>query len=147
MKLTEHFTLEELYQSDYAIRHGIINKPSPNIIGNLLVTAQGLEKVREILGNKAITVNSGYRCPKLNEALNGSKTSAHMDGYAADFTCHAYGKPQDIVLAISKSKLEFDQCIQEGTWVHISFAPAMRKEFLTAIFDNKGKVTYLKGVA
>jgi hypothetical protein len=35
--------------------------------------------------------------------------------------------------------------IEEGTWVHISFAPAMRQQVLTAHFDGD-KATYRLGV-
>ena len=105
-----------------------------------------MEKVRELLGNKPISITSGYRSKKLNEAVGGTKTSAHMLGYACDFICPSYGKPIDIVRKIAASKLEFDQCIQEGTWVHISFAPEMRKKVMTALFDGNGGVRYTEGV-
>jgi uncharacterized protein YcbK (DUF882 family) len=31
-------------------------------------------------------VTSGYRCPALNKAVNGSKYSQHVKGQAADIT-------------------------------------------------------------
>lgn len=34
------------------------------------------------------------------------------------------------------------QCIMEGTWVHISFDPRMRGQFMNAKFDRNGKPTY-----
>lgn len=145
MKLTEHFNLIEFTHSQTAIRKAIPNIPSPDIMANLLTTAQGMEKVRELLG-KPITISSGYRSPKLNEAVGGSKTSAHMEGYAADFICPAYGKPIDIVRKIAASDIEFDMIICEGTWVHISFAPALRKKVMTAMFDGNGGVRYRDGV-
>lgn len=141
MKLTENFDLEEFTQSDTALRLGIKNIPGPNIIGNLLILATGLEEVRALLGFP-LFINSGYRSPTLNRAVGGSTTSAHCLGYAADFTCRKFGTPDQIVDAIKKSGIKVDQCICEGTWVHISFAPSMRQEFLRALFDNKGKVTY-----
>jgi hypothetical protein len=146
MKLSEHFMLDEFTFSQAAIRNAIPNIPSPEIIGNLKETADGMEKVRGLLGNKPISVTSGYRSPKLNAAVGGSKTSAHMNGYACDFICPAYGKPIDIVKKIASSDLEFDQVIQEGTWVHISFAPETRKKVLTALFLGDGKVRYSEGV-
>lgn len=145
MKLTEHFNLIEFTHSQTAIRWGIQNMPSPNIIANLLITAQGMEKVRAMLG-KPITISSGYRSPRLNVAVGGSDNSAHMEGYAADFICPAYGIPIDIVRKIAASDLEFDQCIQEGTWVHISFDPRNRREVMTAIFDGNGKARYRNGI-
>lgn len=146
MKLSEHFHLDEFTFSQTAIRKAIPNIPSPEIIGNLKEVADSMEKVRELLGNKTISITSGYRSKKLNEAVGGAKTSAHMLGYACDFICPSYGKPIDIVRKIAASKLEFDQCIQEGTWVHISFAPEMRKKVMTALFDGNGGVRYTEGV-
>jgi hypothetical protein len=59
-------------------------------------------------------------------------------GFAADFTCAQFGSPWDVVQAIGLSSIAFDQCILEGTWVHISFAPPMRKEILIKQFDSQG---------
>ena len=33
--------------------------------------------------------------------------------------------------AVAGSQLAFDQLIEEGTWVHISFDPRMRRQVLT----------------
>ena len=110
----------------------------------LRTTAFYMERVRELLGNVAIKVNSAYRSQAVNKAVGGSKASAHTLGYAVDFT--AYGHtPLTIANTLAKSDLKFDQLIYEGTWVHISFDPKMRREILTAKFKN-GKATYLKGI-
>jgi hypothetical protein len=146
VNLSEHFHLDEFTHSQTAIRKAIPNRPSPEIVENLKVTAAGMEAVRALLGNKPIIISSGYRSPKLNEAVGGSKTSAHMLGYACDFICPSYGKPIDIVHKIMSSGLQVDQCIQEGTWVHISFDPKLRGKFMTAIFDGNGGVRYSEGV-
>jgi zinc D-Ala-D-Ala carboxypeptidase len=142
-RLTDHFSLPELTFSSTAVRLGIDNSPSDEIVAHLRVLARGLERVRALLGHP-MHIDSGYRCEALNAAVNGSKTSAHMQGYAADFICPAYGDPLRIVQAITRSSLAFDQCIQEGTWVHISFDPRMRKEVLTAHF-GAGGTTYTAG--
>lgn len=144
MQLTEHFSLEELVHSSTAIRLGIDNTPPDEILPNLKVLAQGLERVRSVLGHP-IHIDSGYRCEILNAAVRGSKTSAHMQGWAADFICPAFGTPLEIVKVIVGSGIAFDQCIQEGTWVHLSFDPRMRKDVRTAHFRN-GEVTYTQGV-
>ena len=72
--------------------------------------------------------------------------SAHIDGYAADFVCPSFGTPADIARAIVASGLVFDQCIQEGTWVHISFDPRARQQALTATF-GAGGARYSEGVS
>lgn len=140
-QLTEHFYLEEFTQSDYALRHGIRNIPSPKVKQNLQVLANGLEQVRDLLGNP-IFIKSGYRGIDLNRAIGGVTNSAHVTGYAADFVCHSYGTPEQITDAIMKSDIEYDQLICEGTWVHISFDPKQRNQTLRALFDQRGKATY-----
>jgi zinc D-Ala-D-Ala carboxypeptidase len=141
MKLSDNFYLAEFTQSDTALRLGIKNIPSPNIMGNLKKLADGLERVRTLLGHP-ITVSSGYRSPTLNRAIGGSENSAHCLGYAADIKCWNFGTPDEMLEKIRASGLQLDQCIAEGNWLHISFAPAMRNQYLRALFDNKGKVTY-----
>lgn len=142
VNLSAHFTLEEAVFSETAKRRGIDNTPTAEIIENMKEQASGMERVRELLGNAPIRVSSWYRGPKLNAAIGGSKTSAHMDGYATDFTCSAYGSVLDVCRAIMDSTLEWDQLIREydddngGGWVHISFKPTMRKQNLT--IDGSG---------
>ena len=131
MHLTEHFRLEELTRSDVAQRRGIDNHAGLEIITHLTQLALGLEKIRQALGDKPLRISSGYRCPELNRAVGGAKLSAHMDGYAADFTCPDFGTPLEIVRALTKSNIQFDKLIQEGTWVHVSFAPAARRHGLS----------------
>ena len=146
-QLTTHFSLDELTRSDTAVRLGIDNTPSNDVLDNLKVLAQGLEKVRTLLNvyNRPVLISSGYRCSALNKALHGAENSAHMYGYAADFTCPDFGTPLDIVKKIAASDIKFDQIIQEGTWVHISFDPKMRRQVLTAHFNN-GVASYTIGV-
>jgi hypothetical protein len=143
VKLSGHFTLQELCFSSTAVRLGIDNTPREEIVSHLRVLVRGLERVRALLGHP-MHIDSGYRCEALNAAVNGSKTSAHMRGYAADFVCEAFGDPLHIVQAITRSNIAFDQCIQEGTWVHISFDPRSRREILTAHFGPQG-TTYAPG--
>lgn len=140
MKLTEHFTLDEMTQSQEALRKGLDNTPSQAVIENLKMTAYHMEKVRELLG-KPIFISSGYRSPAVNVAVGGSLKSHHCQGYAVDFKCNSFGTPLDICRKIMASDLKYDQLIYEGTWVHISFAPSMRRENLHAHFKN-GKASY-----
>ena len=136
-----NFTIEELCASESATRLGIKNIPTANSLVNLKGLIVELEKVREILGNKSVHINSGYRSPTLNRFIGGSTSSAHCLGFAADFTCKDFGTPKEIVKTLKDSGLKYDQLIYEGTWVHISFAPAMRQQTLTATF-SKGKASY-----
>lgn len=135
-KLTEHFTLEEMCHSQTAIREGVDNTPDPDSMSNLLNTAVGLEKVRELLG-KPIFISSGYRSPRVNKRVGGSNNSQHMVGQAADITCHSYGTAKQVAQAIVESDILFDQCILEfDSWCHISFSPTPRRQSL--IIDSEG---------
>ncbi|WP_104655098.1 D-Ala-D-Ala carboxypeptidase family metallohydrolase [Ralstonia insidiosa] len=148
MNLTDHFTLDEMVASQTAARRGIDNTPTPDIINNLTKTAQALERVRVLLGSRPITVSSGYRSPDLNRAVGGAANSAHLRGLAADFICPAYGNPLSICKAIAASNIDFDQVIQEGTWVHLGLAVAgqkNRRQLLTAQFGADG-ATYRSGL-
>ena len=44
--------------------------------------AWSLQSIRNIVG--PLKINSGYRCPKYNELVGGSKNSQHLESAAAD---------------------------------------------------------------
>jgi len=145
MQLSPHFSLSEMVASQTAAENGIDNTPDAEVIANLSTLAAGLEKVRTLLGDHSMRVTSGYRCSALNAAVRGVPNSAHLSGYAADFVCPDFGTPLQIVHAIVASDIQFDQCIQEGDWVHFSVAPDMRRQVLTAEFHAGGNTTYSEG--
>ena len=122
MKITEHFTLAEAQSSDTATRLGIDNSIPESLMSNLSRMCETLEKVRAIFG-KPIMISSFYRCPELNSKVGGSKTSAHMDCRACDFTIKGVDT-DDAFNNIKSSGIEFDQLILESsskgsTWIHI----------------------------
>ncbi|MFZ0799735.1 MAG: D-Ala-D-Ala carboxypeptidase family metallohydrolase [Terriglobales bacterium] len=134
MKISEHFTLEELSFSEVAARCGLDNAPRPIVVRNLVLVAAVMEGIRTLLGGRAILVHSGYRSPQANEAVGGVATSAHCFGLACDFVCPEFGTPYDVALAILKSDIEYDQLILEYGWVHIGLAQEgmlSRREALT----------------
>lgn len=148
MRLTPHFTLDELTASGTAGRLAIDNTPPDYVLPNLQRLANSLEQVRELLGNMPIHILSGYRCPALNAAVKGAPHSWHMGGLAADFICPAYGPPRDICKRLLAVGLPFDQLIFEGNWVHwaIPRDPAKPlKQVLTAKFTEFG-ARYSKGI-
>ena len=142
MNLTPHFTLDEATFSSTAVRLGIGNQPTLEVIDNLRQSAEGMENVRQLF-NVPVRVNSWYRCPELNKLVGGSANSAHMQGWAVDFTCKPF-TVDAIVQAIAVSEIKFDQLIYEGTWVHISFDPRLRRQVMTAHFTASG-TTYTMG--
>ena len=140
MKLTSHFTLEEMIVSETAERLGIDNSPSTEVLSNLRGLTNFLEVVREKI-KKPIFVSSGYRCPELNRAIGGSRSSQHMKGLAADIVSRSYGTPAELAEVIVALDLEFDQVILEfGRWVHVSVAENPRHQILTAKHSPAGVV-------
>lgn len=137
MNLTENFHLDEFLVSETGERLGINNDPTDEVIDHLRGLASTLEEVRKVLGNRPITITSGYRSPNLNRAVNGSRNSAHVLGYAADFVCPSFGTPLEICRAIAGAGIPYDQLIHEfGRWVHLSVDPRMRRDALT--IDRSG---------
>jgi hypothetical protein len=146
MKISEHFTLEELSFSEVAARLGLDNSPSPSVITNLGLVAAAMEQVRTLLGDKPIAVHSAYRSAEVNRAVGGVVTSAHCHGLACDFVCPAFGTPVEVALSILKSEIEYDQLILEYGWVHVALAQEgslSRREALT----KRSKVSaYASGI-
>lgn len=115
-----------MIHSATAKRLNIDNTPNARELENLKVLCQTvLQPIRDKRGS-AITVTSGYRCPKLNALVGGSKTSQHAFGQAADITL---GNPtlnkklfNMIVDMINKKEIRVGQLIDEYNyrWLHIS---------------------------
>lgn len=145
-RLSDHFSLAEMTHSATAARKGIVNVAPPAIVDTLILTADRMEKVRALLGDKPITVLSGYRSPAVNKAVGGSKTSAHMTGHAVDFICPRFGTPAQVAAHLAKHLTGFDQIIEEfGEWVHVGFGPGKRRELLTARKVG-GRTRYTPGI-
>lgn len=122
-----HFSLKELVASDVASRKKIDNTPSFEVVGHLHeLVGKLLEPLREAWGGP-IKVTSGYRCEKLNRAVGGVASSAHMRGDAADLQ-PANGKIDEFIsftrLWLINNHVRFDQLIDERSgrtrWMHIS---------------------------
>lgn len=132
-QLSSHFKLSELTHSDTADAHHIDNTPLPAHLHNLeTYTAPGLENVREICGNNAVSVHVAYRNPEVNRLVGGTPTSAHPLGLAADITVEGQTPLQTaklIAAAMKAGKIKIDQLILERTPasnVHVSFDPRAR---------------------
>lgn len=124
----KYFTINELTRSATAARLGIDNSPTPAVKKNLeKLINEVLDPLREAWG-APIIVTSGYRCPKLNKAVGGAKTSQHVLGQAADIKTVG-DKPENnkklFELAkklIGEGKIVVGQLIDEYRydWIHIS---------------------------
>jgi len=143
VKLTEHFTLEELTVSELAERKGLDNTPNATEITNLMRTALLLEQVRELL-KKPIMINSAFRSKAVNDAVGSKDSSQHRIGCAADIRVPGM-TPKQVVEAIIASDIPYDQVIREfDSWTHISVtnttANNPRRQAL--IIDKQGTRLY-----
>jgi zinc D-Ala-D-Ala carboxypeptidase len=138
MKLSKHFSLEEMTKSQTAVRKGIDNTPPPEVIENLKELCENvLEKIRIHFG-KPVLVSSGYRGPKLNRAIGGAKKSQHLTGQAADIEIP--GVDNSVLFCWIRDNIVFDQLILEfhkkgvpdSGWVHVSWnSKGNRKQAIT----------------
>jgi hypothetical protein len=152
MKLTANFTLNELTQSETALRKGLDNAPTQDVISALQTLAVNvLQPVREHYG-RGVKVNSGYRSPEVNASVGGSKTSDHCKGQAADIEIPGVANAE--LAAYIRDELQFTQLILEfytpgvpdSGWVHVSYDPAnLKKQVMTAT-KRDGKTVYLPGL-
>lgn len=151
MKLSRNFSLSEFTKSSSALRLEIDNTPQgEHLEAAKLLFESVVQPVRDEFG--LTVINSGYRCPALNEAIGGAKTSQHCKGEAADI--EVPGTANIVVAKWIQNFLEFDQLILEfyskndpsAGWVHISYKKeGNRNEALTATKDG-GSLVYIKGL-
>ena len=134
---SKYFTINELTRSDTAKKLKIDNEPKEEATKNNIIELMNfLDGVREGwtaecedkgYGDAAIVVNSGYRSEALNKAVNGSKTSEHLLGTAADIE-PKNGRNKEFFewLRTYVSDKQFSQLINEypdkfgrPSWVHL----------------------------
>ena len=133
MKLSVHFTKEELEASYEATQHKIDNTIPPELMPRAKDLCDALERVRALLcrvyeKEVGIIITSGYRCPALNKIVGGQPTSQHLKMEAADFhtTVGTNAATVDETWTyIKNSDLPYDQLLLEHdangtTWVHYS---------------------------
>lgn len=119
--------MSELIHSDTAVRQNINNMPDINSLDCMLdLIFYCLQPLRDKLG-KPMIVSSGYRNSQVNKLVGGVSTSQHTKGQAADFTVPGMTIAQ-VIDFIKKSNIEYDQLIDERTWVHISFVKGKNRK-------------------
>jgi hypothetical protein len=140
MKLSEHFTFEELTHTDH---RQFDNTPNDAELANLTRLAEFLEEVRALLG-KPIIINSAFRSKPCNDACGSRDSSQHRVGCAADIRVPGM-TPDEVVKAVIASDLPYDQIIREfNSWTHLSIPNSIhnapRKQAL--IIDKQGTRLY-----
>jgi hypothetical protein len=141
MNLSPHFTFEELTFTDH---REFDNTPNEQELANLKRLAFFLEEVKKLLGNKTIIVNSAFRSEQVNAAVKSKDTSQHRKGCAADIRVPEM-TPDEVVTAIMKSDLSYDQVIREfDRWTHVSIPNNVdaKPRKMALIIDKQGTRTY-----
>ena len=124
MRVTEHFTLEELTHTTT----GLDNKQLSPELDNLKKLAINILEPLRLLYGKPIHVNSGYRSPLVNRKVKGAVHSDHLGGYAADITGGSTEENEKLFNLI-RDNFKFKQLINEYDfkWVHVSYKEGNNK--------------------
>jgi hypothetical protein len=137
VKLTKHFSLEELTHTDH---REYDNTPNDAELENLKRLAEFLEDVKKTLGGRPIMVNSAFRSKQVNDAVGSKDSSQHRIGCAVDIRVPEL-TPNDVVKAVIASNLGYDQVIREfDRWTHISIpnTPDIKPRKQALIIDKQG---------
>ena len=125
--ISKHISYKEGVYSATATRRGIDNDPNNEQLDNMeLIAEKVFEPLRKYVGGP-IKINSFFRCPKLNKAIGGSKTSQHCKGLAMDIDDTFGVVANSDMYNYIKNNLDFDQLIWEfgdddnPNWVHVSY--------------------------
>lgn len=116
--ISRNFSYSEFERSETAEKRGIVNVIATAKVRDSIqaLVINLLQPLRTAWGAELV-INSGYRCPELNEAVGGVPTSQHMKGEAADVRCY---NPLKLARLAVKLGLPFDQMGIYPTFVHFS---------------------------
>lgn len=138
MKLTKHFTLEELSTTNNKTLAKKNYKEAKENLSEMECLALFAEQVRAFV-NVPMVISSGYRCDELNKAVGGAKTSQHRFFRAIDFVPKGMSI-DDCFELLKNSNLVYKQLIKEQSgktvWIHVG----MGDERENLIYKN-GKYT------
>lgn len=117
-KISNDFSWSEFEKSDTAKRLRITNVITTTEVRDAVkaLVLNVLQPLRDAWGGP-LKINSGYRCPALNEAVGGVDTSQHVKGEAADVACT---DPLALARLAKRLDLPFDQMIVYPSFCHFS---------------------------
>jgi len=145
-KISQKFTEGDVVRSSTATRMNLKEQFTPPAA--VLIAASYLAQTVLDRLPGPFSINSWYRCPKLNTAIKGAKNSDHMQGCAADLDTAGDMRNAELFHFIRKN-CAYDQLIWEfgnstnPSWVHVSCKPTgNRHEVLVAYKDAQGKTRY-----
>lgn len=128
--ISKNFSYKEFEDSEKAKEMHITNVITTVAVRDSVkaLVENVLQPLRDRWGEPMI-LNSGYRCPELNKAVDGEATSQHLKGEAADIACD---RPAELAQMAYDLDLPYDQMILYPTFVHFShkLTGAQRKQVL-----------------
>jgi hypothetical protein len=138
------FDLVRLAASETADRLGIDNSIPEDLwprASRLSWMLYEIDKELQRQWATSLELTSAYRSPLLNIAVGGVQASMHKQALAADFKVPGVSPHAVAAFLAQRFAGQFDQIIQEYSWVHFglaAFGDEPRGELLTA---TKNRVT------
>lgn len=108
------------YRDEFACKDGC----GSDSISLLLVNR--LQQVRDEIG-QPITITSGLRCRKHNEAEGGNAFSAHLSGHAVDISCTHSNKRKILLPVLCKF---FRRVGPKEFFIHVDIDPTKDQDVL-----------------
>jgi hypothetical protein len=133
-KMSPHFSYYELTTTNHRLYLEQNRTDDINLIATGCAVASCLLEPIRCHYNKPIAVHSGYRCPELNTAIGGSKSSQHVLFQAVDFCIIDVPVENTFNWIWKESGLKWGQLIGEGivadqmTWIHLSLGYPWREK-------------------
>ena len=146
---SKYFTFKELTGSEnhpHLVAQNRLDAKSFTLAGKRL--SKLLESIRHILGDKPITVTSGFRNSKLNQAV-GSKSanSKHTVFEAVDIVPSGMSIQEafDKLIKAREDGLlpDLRKVLQEGSWLHIEVSMSI-DDYRGFFVSNDGNKTFEK---
>lgn len=126
IQLGRYFTLPEMTKTGTGLPN---DPPEAALVALTRLVILALDPLRAAVG-RPVRITSGYRSPEVNRAIDGSPTSQHLKGEAADIKIEGWTAEQ-IAAKIIEMKIPFDQLITyspaKGGHVHIGVSLASRR--------------------
>ncbi|MFB9908074.1 D-Ala-D-Ala carboxypeptidase family metallohydrolase [Allokutzneria oryzae] len=112
---TKHFTFSEFHSKDGKGFSGG-NVSASEVKENVRRLMYKLEAIRKKAGDRAITVNSGFRSKSHNSSVGGARNSQHTYGIAADIVISGRSVSQTIGYAQTSG---FSGIIRYSSFTHV----------------------------
>lgn len=131
MKSENIITLDNLSSSATAQRYGIDNTPPEAATRMLAILMHRVIEPIEREWDGRLIVASGYRCPRLNALLEGSRHSHHILGCAVDLTAgskKANKRLRHVLLTMQREgRLRATHIITDRQlrWIHVAYVPSI----------------------